>query len=226
MAGVIVLDLDDTLYLERDYARSGFAAVGEHLRGRLGLKDVGERAWVHFEQGRRGDLFNRILDESGIKPEPELIQALVEVYRSHRPAISLLPDAEDFIGRAQADGRLLALISDGPLAAQSAKAEALNLARWFNPVILTDAWGRAFWKPHERAYQAVMDQHGLPADQHVYIGDNPLKDFHAPRRLGWNTIRVRRPQGEHAAAEATSEAGRPAHEALDLNAVAALLRLP
>ena len=28
MAEVIVLDLDDTLYLERDYARSGFAAVG------------------------------------------------------------------------------------------------------------------------------------------------------------------------------------------------------
>jgi putative hydrolase of the HAD superfamily len=226
MAGVIVLDLDDTLYLERDYARSGFAAVGEHLRERFGVAGAGERAWSHFEQGRRGDLFNRILSEDGIEPEPALVQELVDLYRSHRPAISLLPDAEDFIRRAQADGRLLALISDGPLAAQSAKAEVLNLARWFDPVILTDAWGRAFWKPHERAYHAVMDRHGKPADEHVYIGDNPLKDFHAPRRLGWNTIRVRRPQGEHAAVEATSHEGRPTHEADDLNAVAALLRLP
>lgn len=226
MAGVIVLDLDDTLYLERDYARSGFAAVGEHLRERLGLEGAGERAWEHFEQGRRGDLFDRILSEGGVEPEPGLVQELVAVYRSHRPAISLLPDAVDFIQRAQADGRLLALISDGPLAAQSAKAEALDLGRWFDPVILTDAWGRVFWKPHARAYQAVMDQHGRPADQHVYIGDNPTKDFHSPRRLGWNTIRVRRPQGEHAAAEATSDEGQPQHEARDLDAVAALLRLP
>lgn len=226
MARVIVLDLDDTLYLERDYARSGFAAVGEHLKQRLGIEGAGERAWGHFEQGRRGDLFNRVLSDAGVAADPDLIQELVEVYRAHRPAIRLLPDAEAFIDRALADGRTLALISDGPIAAQSAKAEALELRRWFDPVILTDAWGRAFWKPHERAYQTVMDQHGRPAGDHVYIGDNPLKDFHAPRRLGWNTIRVRRPGGEHAAAEATGDAGLAAHEARDLFETATLLKLP
>ncbi len=29
---VAVFDLDDTLVLERDYVRSGFRAVGEHVR--------------------------------------------------------------------------------------------------------------------------------------------------------------------------------------------------
>jgi len=225
MAGVIVLDLDDTLYLERDYARSGFAAVGDHLRGRLGIADAGDRAWSHFEQGRRGDLFNRVLADAGVAADPDLIRELVEVYRSHRPTVTLLPDAEAFIERALAAGRVLALISDGPIAAQSAKVEALALRRWFNPVILTDAWGREFWKPHERAYQAVMDQHGRPPADHVYIGDNPLKDFHAPRRLGWNTIRIRRAGGEHAAAEPASDDGRPTHETRDLDEVAALLGL-
>lgn len=226
MAGVIVLDLDDTLYLERDYARSGFAAVGQHLHQRLGIEGAGERAWGHFEHGRRGDLFNRVLSDAGVAADPDLIQELVEVYRAHRPAIRLLPDAEAFIDRALADGRTLALISDGPIAAQSAKAEALDLRRWFDPVILTDAWGRTFWKPHERAYKTVMDQHGQPAGDHVYIGDNPLKDFDAPRRLGWNTIRVRRPGGEHATAEATGDAGLAAHEARDLIETATLLKLP
>lgn len=226
MAGVIVLDVDDTLYLERDYARSGFAAVGDHLRDRRGIEGAGDRAWGHFEQGHRGDLFDRVLADAGLAPDPALIRELVEVYRSHAPAIRLLPDAEAFIERALADGRRLALISDGPIAAQSAKVEALSLRRRFDPVILTDAWGRDFWKPHERAYRAVMDQHGRPAADHVYIGDNPLKDFHAPKRLGWNTIRVRRPEGEHAGAEAIDEEGRPACEVHDLTGAAALLGLP
>lgn len=225
MAGVIVLDLDDTLYLERDYARSGFAAVGAHLRDRRGIEDAGDRAWSHFEQGRRGDLFDRVLAEVGLAADPALIRELVEVYRSHAPAIRLLPDAEAFIDRALADGRQLALISDGPIAAQSAKVEALALRLRFDPVILTDAWGREFWKPHERAYRAVMDRHGRPAADHVYLGDNPLKDFHAPNRLGWNTIRVRRPEGEHVRAEAIEEVGRPAHEVHDLGAAAVLLGL-
>jgi putative hydrolase of the HAD superfamily len=200
--------------------------VGEHLRERLGLGDAGDRAWSHFEQGRRGDLFDRILADAGVAADPALIRELVEVYRGHAPAVRLLPDAESFIERALAGGRRLALISDGPLAAQAAKAKALALERWFDPVILTDAWGRDFWKPHERAYQAVMDRHGRPAGDHVYIGDNPLKDFHAPRRLGWNTIRIRRPGGEHAALEPIGDEGRPAHEARDLIEAAALLDLP
>lgn len=226
MAGVIVLDLDDTLYLERDYARSGFTAVGDHLQVRRGIEGAGDRAWDHFERGRRGDLFDRVLADAGLEPDPGLIRELVDVYRSHRPAIHLLPDAEAFIERALADGRVLALISDGPIAAQSAKVEALALRDRFDPVILTDAWGRAFWKPHERAYQAVMDQHGRAPGDHVYLGDNPLKDFHAPRRLGWNTIRVRRPGGEHTAAEAAGDEGRPAHEVRDLTEAATLLNLP
>ena len=32
----------------------------------------------------------------------------------------------------------------------------------------------------------------------AYLGDNPRKDFTAPRRLGWRTARVRRAEGEHA----------------------------
>ena len=33
------------------------------------------------------------------------------------------------------------------------------------------------------------------AEEMVYIGDNPLKDFEGPISLGWNAIRIRRPGG-------------------------------
>ena len=39
---VLVLDIDDTLYLERDYVRSGFKCVGEWVNDRLGLSEFSE----------------------------------------------------------------------------------------------------------------------------------------------------------------------------------------
>ena len=59
---LVVLDIDDTLYLERDYVRSGFAAVGTWARdrarrrrpGRPGLGGVrGRRAPHHLRRGAR-----------------------------------------------------------------------------------------------------------------------------------------------------------------------------
>jgi len=44
----IVLDLDDTLYLERDYVRSGFKAVDQWLRMHKSFNDFYEEAWRLF----------------------------------------------------------------------------------------------------------------------------------------------------------------------------------
>jgi hypothetical protein len=37
----------------------------------------------------------------------------------------------------------------------------------------------------------VMSQFGCHPESRVYVGDNPSKDFQAPRTLGWNTVRLR-----------------------------------
>ena len=58
LADVVVFDLDDTLYLERDYVRSGFRAVDAWLASRGILGFFGE-AWANFENGLRGKAFDR-----------------------------------------------------------------------------------------------------------------------------------------------------------------------
>ena len=40
MASVIVFDLDDTLYLERDFVRSGFAAVDRWVSDRFAISGL------------------------------------------------------------------------------------------------------------------------------------------------------------------------------------------
>ncbi|MDX6286391.1 MAG: putative hydrolase of the superfamily [Frankiales bacterium] len=191
-----MFDLDDTLYLERDYVRSGFAAVGEYLREHHGLPDAGDRAWAYFVQGRRGDTFNQVLQDAGIAPTHLIIHELIRVYRTHQPDIALLPDAAAAIDRLRPDYRI-AVITDGPIESQSAKARALHVGDYADPLILTAALGEGFGKPHARAFEIVMERVGLAADAFAYVADNPAKDFAAPRGLGWRTIRVNRPESLH-----------------------------
>lgn len=195
----LILDLDDTLYLERDYVRSGFAAVGKHVEQQFGIADFGERCWALFENGVRGRTFDQVRGETGLGDSVDTA-ALVDVYRGHSPSIRLTPDVEDFLERWPPD-RPLGLISDGPVASQSAKIAALELHRRLDPIILSDSFGIEFRKPHDRPFLEVERTLGLPPHDLTYIADNPAKDFETPRRRGWHTIRIRRPLGEHSSRE-------------------------
>lgn len=192
----VVFDLDDTLYLERDYVKSGFRAVAETaVKGtKVSADDTITFLWNGFLEGSRGSSFNALLERY-----PELAQnvdvtALVKRYREHAPDISYLPGIEPLLAELQSLNVPLAVISDGPLVSQAAKAEALGVSRYANPVVLTDAWGQDFWKPHVRAFEHVGEAFGFPHEKLVYIGDNPLKDFHAPTKLGWRSVRLRLPE--------------------------------
>jgi putative hydrolase of the HAD superfamily len=96
----------------------------------------------------------------------------------------------ELLDEAKARSLRLAVISDGFLGGQRQKVRALGLSRWFDPILLTDAWGRPCWKPHPRAFLKIQARYGFSPEELVYIGDNPAKDFQAPNRLGWNTIHL------------------------------------
>lgn len=189
----VVFDLDDTLYLERDYVRSGFYAVGAWATRHLGLHDFADLAWREFECGRRRDVFNRVLASYGLAGD-DIVRQLVHVYRSHLPSISLLSDSTECL-QALRPHACLAVISDGPLDSQQKKVQALEFETKMDLVVLTDTWGQEFWKPHPRAFQHIQQQFAVAPNCCVYLGDNPAKDFITPRRLGWRTVRVRRPGG-------------------------------
>lgn len=195
-----VLDIDDTLYLERDYVRSGFCAVGLWLAENRNVEDFSERAWDLFETGARGNIFDTVLEDLGIFNK-DFINELVHLYRAHYPDISLQSDAMKFLKRYKRDD--LAIITDGYSCAQWAKIRALNLEQYVDKIIITDDWGKEFWKPNPKAY--ALAQGGRSPEECVYIADNPLKDFDVPAKLGWATsVRIRRKESLHYAID-TSE---------------------
>ncbi len=192
-AMLFVLDLDDTLYLERDYVRSGFLAVDRWLSHHLGLKCFFESACELFETGIRGNIFDLVLQRYNTF-NVDLVQTLVQVYRSHLPDITLLPDTKEFLQthRSESTG----LITDGYPESQWLKIHSLDLERYLSRIIVTDDKGKIFRKPHSWAYLSVQGE--MPPKHCIYIGDNPSKDFDAPYKLGWSpSIRIRREGSLH-----------------------------
>ena len=139
MPRVVVFDLDDTLYPERSYARSGLRHVGAYLSEAHGITDASDRLVALMEAGVRGRIFNAVLEKEGLSMA--LVPELVARYRAHLPAIALYPDALATLGRLRGSFEL-ALITDGPAVCQRQKLRALELERWFTPALVTDEAGR------------------------------------------------------------------------------------
>jgi putative hydrolase of the HAD superfamily len=195
---VVVLDLDDTLYPEWTFAFSGFRAVSDWLRAQMECPfDPAGRMRELFREGDRRHVFDQVLSELGISDQAEWLEKMIHCYRHHTPRIALAPDAEEAL-RCWKGWFKLGLISDGPLAMQQHKVDALDLSRYLDRAILTGQWGEAYWKPHPRAFQEIESTWGCSGPECLYVADNVKKDFVAPVKLGWRTIRMARPAGIYA----------------------------
>ena len=192
----VVFDVDDTLYLERDYVYSGFRALEVWADTHLGTAGFAAQCWHLFEQGFRGDIFDRVLTNSRVGASAHVIDELVRRYRSHRPDIALLADARRCLDGLAGSVRLAA-ITDGPCESQQSKAQALGLSKWLDPILMTSELGPAFQKPSAAAFAQLSASLGCAGGACVYVADNPAKDFLAPASLSWHTVRVRRPGGQH-----------------------------
>ena len=219
-----VFDLDDTLYPERSFAISGFRAVADAFAGRLRSPgDLFERLCRLFDGPDRGRVYDVVARECGAADAEALTREMVHVHRTHRPAIRLFPDADAALARLAGECHL-AIISDGYAETQRAKLAALRLPARVTEIILTDEWGREFWKPHPRAFQQMATRLGVPPAACAYVADNRAKDFIAPRALGWKTVCIDRPGGVYRTATAPL-AGEPESSITSLDELETVLSL-
>lgn len=173
----VIFDLDDTLYSEKEYVKSGYKVVSDYLGG-----GYEERLWSFFEAGKPA--IDELLKELGQENEKAKV---LEVYRSHKPDIHLYPGVAEMMEKLKAKGIKVGIITDGRSEGQRNKLEALGLD--VDDVIITDELGGIqFRKPCDIAFRILITRWRLnPADV-VYVGDNPVKDFQAPQQLGMRCV--------------------------------------
>ena len=192
----VIFDLDDTLYNEKDYVRSGYIAVAE----RLPMVELAEeKLWKAFCQGKSA--IDAVLVEEGIYTD-SLKEECLDIYRTHKPHIGLSEDVKKLLCELRKKNIKLGIITDGRPEGQKNKIHALGLSDYVDEVIITDELGGVqFRKPNDIAFRIMQGRLQIPYEEMVYVGDNPKKDFQAPRNLGMESIYYENRNGLYAGKE-------------------------
>ena len=196
----VVFDLDDTLYSEKDYVRSGYEAVAALLPE---VKNAPQRLWQAFEEGKPA--IDTMLEEENLQHrKAECLAA----YRDHKPQICLYDGMKELLIGLRARGIKLGVVTDGRPEGQRAKLEALGLYDLVDTVVITDELGGVqFRKPNDIAFRIMQGRFGVPYGEMVYVGDNPKKDFQAPRTLGMRWIYFRNDDGLYSQGDSYADTG-------------------
>lgn len=187
--------MDDTLYPEEDYVFSGYRAVSDAVNKKFGLGIYDDLVDL-FHQGNHSQAFELALRKQGKAVTESYLRSLVQVYREHEPTIHPFPEVLGILESLKVQYRL-GLISDGYQTVQEKKLQGLNIRHNFETIVLSDKWGKEYWKPHPWPFEKCARDLALKTSAMVYVGDNPAKDFIGARGLGIPTVRVKRPRTLH-----------------------------
>lgn len=188
MKKVIVFDLDDTLYNELSYVKSGFLAVAKYLSAYYGIQSDESYAFMLDKlKNGRGRIFDELLLKYKIYKKL-LVKQCISIYRSHKPEIHLDQDAAfclDTLSRYP-----LYIVTDGNKIVQKNKLISLGLFEKVKFCFITHQYGLKHAKPSPYCFLKICGLENTEPQNVVYVGDNPYKDFIGIKPLGFKTIRI------------------------------------
>lgn len=166
---IVAFDLDDTLYKERDFLKSGIRHCVKVFAAHLHFEIVyQEENWVEFIV---------LHSDRDITK-----QDVLEEYRHHSPDIKLSPGVLSMFKKLKSQDVAIHLITDGRIITQNNKIDSLGIRPYLNSITISEELGSE--KPNKANF---LKSHSLKS---AYIGDNPKKDFITPNSLGWVTIMI------------------------------------
>jgi putative hydrolase of the HAD superfamily len=179
---VIVFDLDDTLYSEKDYVLSGYKFLSDLIK-KLYSKST-YQSFLEALDRNESDVFAYVIVQHRL-PE-SLKEHLILAYRYHTPNIKLHEGAISTLEQLKSKNIPMYLITDGRGITQRLKIISLGIDEFFESIFISEEVGAV--KPELDSFLAI--QSAYPDQSIVYVADNPKKDFIAPKQLGWSSIGI------------------------------------
>ena len=230
----VFFDLDNTLYDHRRAAREALAEMYERYdvsRAGAGVDeftrlffDVNQRMWLKLATGeidvptlraqRFADLFARV----GAPPPADVAALGREYLDVYLDRSYPLPGAEETLAALQ-PLLPLGLLTNGFSDIQRAKIGRLGWDKYFSWVVVAEEVGA--FKPDVAIYERMCETAASPAEAILYVGDSPVEDVIAARKVGLRTVWVRRDGPEVARWAAEAEAD---YEVADVRDVVPLVR--
>jgi putative hydrolase of the HAD superfamily len=198
---VILFDLDDTII---DFSwnqgeawlaacRGVEAETGadpEELRAAIG--HAGNAFWSDHdraEEGRRdliaasATIALEAFEALGVTVRPELPREMSVAYRARREeGMRLFEGAIEVLEQLRAQGRRLALVTNGTSEEQRGKIERFDLEGHFDHIQIEGEFGLG--KPHDAAYRHALESMNADPATTWFVGDNLEWDVAAPQRHG------------------------------------------
>lgn len=187
----VVFDLDDTLYKEKDFVRSGYAAVAEYIAGRAAC----DAARLIQVMNEADNAFDALLSLKELKNFDITISDILTIYRSHMPSLTLPKESRDVLDCLHNLNIGIAVITDGRHLTQWNKIKSLEIDRIVESRLIIVSEDIGADKTTVIPFKTVMNRY--PASTYIYIGDNPTKDFRCAKELGWLTVMLKDKDGEN-----------------------------
>ena len=187
-----MFDLDDTLYDEMQFVKGGFKKVSLYVSRKYNVdKNFFYNLLLEIlEKHGRGSTFNIALKKIGLDDNKITVDRLINIYHTHMPDILLYPQVKKTLNALKKKGYKLGLITDGNVYVQQSKVRALKISAYFDCEIFSDEYGTNKRKPSLFPYEKMLKELNVHAEETVYVGDNPHKDFIGAKKIGMSTVRI------------------------------------
>lgn len=186
---IILFDLDDTLYSERQYIYQGFKEVAQYLREKYGLDEQKSyRQLISVFKSGSKLVFDDFLRSVGVNPSSG---DLVDVYRKAPRSLTNYPDVAEALKIVGGYGHKRLLITNGRAEVQKQKVEQLELAKYFDELFILDEYGKEYWKPSTLIFRVIKQKYGDGLTNYAFVG-NSEEDFQFSQILGMKFIYVER----------------------------------
>ncbi|MFW3345780.1 HAD family hydrolase [Aliarcobacter butzleri] len=189
---VIIFDLDDTLYDEIDFVKSGFKEVSKYFSQKYNFEYeiFYQLLFKNLEKFGRGKVFDKVLKYFNIYSKKNILKA-VSIYRTHKPSINLPQNSIYILNYFNKINIPIYIVTDGNKIVQNNKIEALKLRKYIKKDFITHRYGIKYAKPSTYCFLKIAKLEKIDLGKIAYIADNPNKDFINIKKLGFRTIRIK-----------------------------------
>ena len=180
----LCIDLDDTLYNEFEYVRSGYKSIIKYFKKdkKIRIKKLPKKKTIIENRKKHLQIF---LESN--KVNSLSIKFLIKIIRNHKPLIRISKKNIEKLALLKKHFKTLILITNGRSTTQRNKIKSLKITKYFDKILISDEIGAK--KPNIKIYQNIFKE--FPNTRKVFIGDNFKIDLSTPIFLNEKTILIK-----------------------------------
>ncbi|RYP74383.1 hypothetical protein DL771_003050 [Monosporascus sp. 5C6A] len=200
---VVLFDLDNTIFDQNHSLRSAISAIQENyadLAG-YGVEELIARYNAALQQAYDKYLYKEITYEEAEvmkvqlfftgfdlpKPTPEEVTDFRATYKpAYRENRIATPGSIETLIRLREDGYRLAIVSNGQINDQTAKAEAIGIRHLVDRIVTSEEAG--YCKPDHRIFEFSIEALGASTQTTYMAGDSVDTDINGALNAGLNAI--------------------------------------